>query len=223
MRFITADDTGLLKSVKVGGLDGEGDGTQVWGTQHRDRTISRMCWCPGQSEFLAARANGLVEAVSAEDGSVTELFSFEHAGSAGKAGALPPAIRGLAALGPEAQARRVVCCTEDAIAQCWSRAAEEDAEWQCDKSWELTASGKKVGDAKVVDHMRLSSSQRLMAVGGREKDLQIWDVRSAFAAPNRCVCQCSLAYLSPSLNEASDACTARSRLSSRPGTCRTTC
>ena len=188
MRIFVGDDTGLLKGVdvsEVSTLAAERGSTaaaaiaQRWGSQGRDERVCRLCWAAAD----AAERHG--ELAVAHSGGRLEL---RRAASAAADGALaswkapPAAVRGLGVAGSAEHDWRLVSCTEEGVVRTWRRrdaadaADGEAAGW--DSEWATCGlSGKPLGDATSVSRMRVDrAGGGRLALGGREKELAVWDI-----------------------------------------------
>jgi WD40 repeat protein len=194
MRLLVGDDTGLLKGIEVSEvstIDEEGGSTKSasithrWGRQGREERVARMCWAGGSAarseEFAVAHVGGRVELRNTD---TTESVMSWHAPIADGAADV---VRGLAVSGSAEHDWRLVSCTESGIVRTWRRGDNSQSEsGGCDAEWPTCGlSGKQAGDAnhqvlgdsKMVSRMRVDrvSCSRLV-LGGREKELAVWDV-----------------------------------------------
>ena len=185
MRLLVGDDTGLLKGIEVSEvstIDEEGGSTKSasvthrWGRQGREERVARMCWAGGNTaaraeEFAVAHVGGRLELRSTD--TTHSVMSWQAPAVEGTA----DVVRGLAVSGSAEHDWRLVSCTESGIVRTWRR-NDEGETGGCDAEWATCGlSGKPLGDANMVTRMRVDrvSCSRL-ALGGREKELAVWDV-----------------------------------------------
>ena len=190
MRLLVGDDTGLMKSIEVSEvstIDEEGGSTKSasvssrWGQQGRDERVSRMCWAGADAaarwrQFAVAHAGGRLELRDTE--TTGALLSWQAPVVDGAA----DVVRGLAVSGAAEHDWRLVSCTEAGVVRTWRRAdAAEAVDGEtagCDAEWATCGlSGKPLGDANMVTRMRVDRvSCGRLALGGREKELAVWDI-----------------------------------------------
>ena len=185
MRLLVGDDTGLLKRIEVSEvstIDEEGGSTKSasvthrWGRQGREERVARMCWAGGNTaarseEFVVAHVGGRLELRNTD--TTQSVMSWQAPAVEGTA----DDVRGLAVSGSAEHDWRLVSCTESGIVRTWRR-HDEGETGGCDTEWATCGlSGKPLGDANMVSRMRVDrvSCSRL-ALGGREKELAVWDV-----------------------------------------------
>lgn len=194
MRVLVGDDTGLLKGVEVsevstissGGSTQAASITHRWGRQGPDERVTRMCWAGADAaarhaEFASALSGGRLELRHTD--STELLMSWQ-----GPAAVDP--VRGLAVSGAAEHDWRLVSCTETGVVRTWRRADAADAVdgetagW--DAEWATCGlSGKPLGDANSVSRMRVDRvCCGRLALGGREKELAVWDIATQTAIFN---------------------------------------
>ena len=196
MRVLVGDDTGLLKAVEVsevstiegGGSTQSASISHRWGRQGVDERVTRMCWAGADvaarhAEFATAHSGGRLEL--RQTASTELLMSWQ--------GPAADSVRGLAVSGAAEHDWRLVSCTETGVVRTWRRADAADAVdgetagW--DAEWATCGlTGKALGDANNVSRMRVDRvGCGRLALGGREKELAVWDIatqKAIFTAKN---------------------------------------
>jgi WD40 repeat protein len=167
------------KAVAAAAAAAAADSTtvQCWGRQAADQRVHRMCWADAAAErhFAVARGSGRIDLCDAGSGEVVGGWGGGAAGSAGGA------MSGMAAVGTGDHNWRLVSCSHEGVVRTWRHPGANGGgsgvvEVESPEHEWAVCTGKPVGDAKSVSRMRVDGPGERFVVGGREKDVQVWDI-----------------------------------------------
>lgn len=178
MRLLVGGETGLLKQVNLQPVGKKAVVTpadtvtvRCWGQQAAEQRVDRLCWVGAATggQFATARGGGKIDLCDAESGEVVGGWLGGLNGGA---------TRGLAAVGAGQHDWRLLSCSNDGVVRTWRYPSNTNADTEFETAetrWEV-CTGKPAGDAKSVSRMRVDGSGERFVLGGREKEVQVWDI-----------------------------------------------
>ena len=188
LHVFTGDDTGLVKKVR---LTAGPSALQRWGTQAAGGAVNCSCWGPTASreEFIGAGLDtGVVRFWRTVDVSTSALPAFQATEHAADAGA---GVAALHTFGDAASSARAFACDRKGGVRVWTWEAASAAEVVSEAESPLasfdTASAIGVGGLGGPCVAAFDGDGSRVAVGGRDRDLAVWDVATssvAFKAKN---------------------------------------
>jgi WD40 repeat protein/uncharacterized protein YciI len=161
LRVLTGDETGLLKLVELK----KKQVASKWGRQSRKNGVARMAWAPS--------AEGRNTVASVSPAGVVELWdpvAGAHLGSVKNAGADCVYLA--------AHGENLLTCTKTGTVRLFNPGCK-DADAHSAQTFEV---GGRVSTARLAP-----GGSGLLALGGRDHDLQLWDVatgKQVFQAAN---------------------------------------
>ena len=184
----SGDDTGLLKRVRLSPPAGT---LQRWGEQARGGGVACACWGPtplGEAYVGAGVDSGTVRFWRTDDhvrSRASLVLSSERAVG-------PAAVH---VVGEVASSARVVACQRDGGVDVWQWAPAEDAEDEEAGTKEAEQHSGAAHDAAAgvpqtafetghgdVAAAAFDAAGARVALGGRDRDLSVWDVEAASVA-----------------------------------------
>eukprot|EP00741_Cyanophora_paradoxa_P013751 tig00020710_g13274.t1 len=178
MRLVVGDETGLLKVVSVE----DGRVVRTVGSQQRDYGVECMCWADARPEedptlVAAGLKNGTVLLFDAFDESRKPAVLGKPTGKS---------VRGVCAAGRGDSGGRLAVCSEEGDLSLYS--AAPDALFGGDDDREDGGEPlRSFSVGKPVSVMRSNAAGAELAVGGKEHDLEVYDVETgqrSFQAKN---------------------------------------
>ena len=188
LHVYTGDDTGLVKKVR---LTAGASALQRWGTQAAGGAVNCSCWGPTASgeEFIGAGLDtGAVRFWRTMDVSSSSLPAFQATEHAADAGA---GVAALHTFGDAESSARAFACDHKGSVRVWTweaaSAASAASEAEAPLTTFETASAIGVGGVGGQMVAAFDGDGSRVAVGGRDRDLAVWDVETssvAFKAKN---------------------------------------
>lgn len=165
----SGDDTGLLKKVRlsppaVGAV-------QRWGEQSKGGGVACACWGPGGSEDLvgAGYDSGAVRVWSTATPGWTEpVAAFASESGSG--------VLGVRCTGNAEGSARLVACDRAGVVRTWAWGGDGEAAAEAAVPLAEFEAGGAVGVATF------DAEARRVAVGGRGRELSLWDVETGAVA-----------------------------------------